>query len=363
MIYLKSLNIKEIDKVVTEEILGIQKSDSESKINFRSKQIARWVYNKYIDDPEKFTDISRQLREKIKQKFIFRSLYLYTYQVSKISSSIKFAFKTKDNEVVESILMKHPDRYTLCLSSQIGCNVGCIFCASGKDKLRRNLDTAEIVDQLFLVSEFIYGSEGKRITNIVFMGMGEPLLNYDNVLKAIDIFTSEWGFNLSKRNITLSTSGILKGIYKLIEDNVRVKLAFSLHSPFQDQREKLVPIAKKYKLNDILKALESYYSKTKRRITIEYVLLREINDSLEHAKALVDLLKNYSMKVFVNLIPYNSIGEVYLDERLLEEPELKRIKDFEEIVKKNFEVSIRWSLGRDIDGACGQLRRKIIQLT
>ncbi|MEN3014910.1 MAG: 23S rRNA (adenine(2503)-C(2))-methyltransferase RlmN [bacterium] len=354
--YLKGLTLDELDKIIC-RILGTEQS---SKPNFRTLQLLKWIYSKYQDDPCLFTDLSKDLRQKIAQNFKLRSLELVEYQNSKISESIKFAYKTFDGEIVESVLMKHPDRYTLCISSQVGCNVGCIFCASGAMGLKRNLHVHEIVEQFFLSQKFIYEKEGKRISNIVFMGMGEPLINYHNVVKAIVIFNSPWGFNISKRNITLSTSGIEKRIYDLVRDGVRVKLALSLHSPFQEQREKLIPTAKKYDINSLLKAVENYYQNTKKRITIEYILLKDINDTVEHAKKLVSLLKQYSMKVLINLIPYNSIGNVYFEDKLLEEPDISRIQRFQNIIKEHFEVSVRWSLGRDIDAACGQLRRKIL---
>lgn len=359
--FLKGLNISELDRFLTQNILGQESSKSNGKkINYRTKQILKWVYSKFQDDPNLFSDISKEIRKQIAQKINFRSLELVEYKISQVSDSIKFAFRTLDNEIVESVLMKHPGRYTVCVSTQVGCNVGCIFCASGMFGLKRNLESHEIVEQLFLIQKFVFERENKRISNVVFMGMGEPLVNYNNVLKAIEIFTSDWGFNISKRNITLSTSGILPRMYDLIKDNVRVKLALSLHSPFQKEREKLIPIAKRYHIDEVLKALENYYLNTKRRVTIEYILLRKINDSVSHAKELVRILKRYNMRVLINLIPYNNIGDVYFEGILLEEPEISRIREFYSILKEHFEVSIRWSLGRDIDGACGQLRRKIM---
>lgn len=364
-LFLKNFNIEELNKLVLEILEGKNISDSQldnSKISYRTKQITKWLYSKYEDNIYFFTDLSKTHREKLQQNFITRVLEIADIKESKISNSIKFALKTIDNDIIESVLMKHPDRYTLCISSQVGCNVGCVFCASGMFGLKRNLETYEIVEQLFLVQKFIFEKEGKKISNIVFMGMGEPLINYKNVIKALEIFTNSWGFNISKRNITISTSGILPRMYDLVRDGIRVKLALSLHSPFQEQREKLIPIAKKYHINDLLQALEYYYLNTKRRVTIEYILIKNVNDTTSHAKELVKLLRNYNMKVWVNLIPYNRIGDIYLGDVLLEEPDLYRIKQFEEIVRDYCEVSVRWSLGRDIDAACGQLRRKTISL-
>ncbi|MFN3995464.1 MAG: 23S rRNA (adenine(2503)-C(2))-methyltransferase RlmN [bacterium] len=353
-IFIKGLDIKELNFFLS-DFFGF----SRESLNFRTKQVLKWIYAKYEDNPENFTDISKEFRKKLKENFCFRSLDLVEYKISSKGDSIKFAFKTFDEEIVESVLMKHPDRYTVCVSSQVGCNVGCIFCASGMFGLKRNLEVYEIVDQLFLIQKFVWEKENKRVSNVVFMGMGEPLVNYKNVLKTIEIFTSDWGFAISKRNITLSTSGIVPKIYELANEQLRVKLALSLHSPFQEEREKIIPTAKVYKIEDLLKALEYYYLKTKRRVTVEYILLEGVNDSPQHAQELVKLLKRYDMKVWVNLIPYNSIGDVYFEGKLLKEPSMEVIERFENIVKKHFEVSVRWSLGRDIDGACGQLRRRI----
>lgn len=355
--FIKGLDIKELNFFLS-SLLGF----SVDSLNFRTKQVLRWVYSKFEDNPENFTDISKDFRKRLKESFCFRALDLVEYKISSKGDSIKFAFRTFDGEIVESVLMKHPDRYTVCISSQVGCNVGCIFCASGMFGLKRNLEVYEIVEQLFLIQKFVWERENRRVSNVVFMGMGEPLVNYKNVLKSLEIFTSDWGFGISKRNITLSTSGMVPKIYDLVNDGVRVKLALSLHSPFQEEREKIIPTAKVYKIENLLKALEYYYLRTKRRITIEYILLEGVNDSLKHAQELVKILKKYNMKVWVNLIPYNSIGDVYFEDRLLKEPSIKVIENFENIIREHFEVSVRWSLGRDIGGACGQLRRRIKSL-
>ena len=325
---------------------------------YRVDQIFNWIYKRFENNIDNFSDLSKHFRESLKSNFKINSLELFDLKFSKNGDSIKFLFKTMDNEYIESVLMMHPERYTVCLSTQVGCNVRCVFCASGINGLKRNLNLSEIIDQFFLIQKFVYTKYNKRISNIVYMGMGEPLFNYGNLVKSLELFTCDKAFNISNRNITVSTSGVVDKIYQLADENFRVKLAISLHSPFEDKRIMLIPSAKKYKISEILKSAEYYFLKTKRRITIEYILLKNINDSLNDAKELVKLLKNYNFKVFINLIPYNSIGEVFVNGILLEQSDVKDIEKFRDYIKDHFEVNVRWSLGRDIEAACGQLRRK-----
>jgi len=358
--YLKNYTYSELKDLLKDILAKDDSNLKENFFNYRVDQIFNWIYKKYEDKIDNFSDLSKNFREFLKNNFEINSLKIYDIKLSKYNDSIKFLFKTSDNEYIESVLMKHPQRYTVCLSTQIGCNVKCIFCASGINGIKRNLNLAEIIDQLFLIQKYIYMREKMRITNIVYMGMGEPLFNYENLVKSLDIFTHDKAFNISNRNITVSTSGVVDKIYELAEEKFRVKLAISLHSPFENKRQKLIPLAKKYKIHQILKAAEYYFLKTKRRITIEYILLKNITDTLEDAKELVNVLKNYNFKVFINLIPYNSIGNVYLDNVLLEQSDNESIIQFYNYIKKYFEVNVRWSLGRDINAACGQLRRQLI---
>jgi len=358
--YLKNYTYSELKDLLKNILARDDSNLKENFFNYRVDQIFNWIYKKYEDKIDNFSDLSKNFREFLKNNFEINSLKIYDIKLSKYNDSIKFLFRTSDNEYIESVLMKHPQRYTVCLSTQIGCNVKCIFCASGINGIKRNLNLAEIIDQLFLIQKYIYMKEKMRITNIVYMGMGEPLFNYENVVKSLDIFTHDKAFNISNRNITISTSGVVDKIYELAEEKFRVKLAISLHSPFENKRQKLIPLARKYKIPQILKAAEYYFLKTKRRITIEYILLKNITDTLEDAKELVNILKNYNFKVFINLIPYNSIGNVYLDNVLLEQSDNESIIQFYNYIKKYFEVNIRWSLGRDINAACGQLRRQLI---
>jgi 23S rRNA (adenine2503-C2)-methyltransferase len=358
--YLKNYTYIELKDLLKNILAKDGNNLRENFFNYRVDQIFNWIYKKYEDKIDNFSDLSKNFREFLKNNFEINSLKIYDIKLSKYNDSIKFLFRTFDNEYIESVLMKHPQRYTVCLSTQVGCNVKCIFCASGINGIKRNLNLAEIIDQLFLIQKYIYMKEKMRITNIVYMGMGEPLFNYENLVKSLDIFTHDKAFNISNRNITVSTSGVVDKIYELAEEKFRVKLAISLHSPFENKRQKLIPLAKKYKIPQILKAAEYYFLRTKRRITIEYILLKNITDTLEDAKELVNILKNYNFKVFINLIPYNSIGNVYLDNVLLEQSDNETIIQFYNYIKKYFEVNVRWSLGRDINAACGQLRRQLI---
>jgi 23S rRNA (adenine2503-C2)-methyltransferase len=358
--YLKDCTYSQLKDLLKNILAKEDNNIKENFFNYRVDQIFNWIYKKYEDKIDNFSDLSKNFREFLKNNFEINSLKIYDIKLSKYNDSIKFLFKTTDNEYIESVLMKHPQRYTVCLSTQVGCNVRCIFCASGINGIKRNLNLAEIIDQLFLIQKYIYMKEKIRITNIVYMGMGEPLFNYENLIKSLEIFTHDKAFNISNRNITVSTSGVVDKIYELAEEKFRVKLAISLHSPFDNKRQKLIPLAKKYKIHQILKAAEYYFLKTKRRITIEYILLKNITDTLEDAKELVNILKNYNFKVFINLIPYNSIGNIYLDNVLLEQSDNESIIQFYNYIKKYFEVNVRWSLGRDINAACGQLRRQLI---
>lgn len=334
-----------------EELVKFFKGLNEPK--YRATQVFNWLYKKRVIDPLRYTDISLPLREKLKPLFK-RNLTLVHRLDSKDGSS-KFAFLTLDGSVVESVLMRHvkhgKKRYTVCLSSQVGCPIGCRFCASGKS-FKRSLRASEIVEQLWAVQEYLDSTEGTRVSNIVFMGMGEPLLNYDNVVKAIRIITHDAGLNISSRSITVSTVGIPSKILALSKDAPRVKLAISLHAPNDEIRRKLIPIAKLYTIEEIIDATYRYYLTTKRRVTIEYVMLNGVNDSEDDAKALVKLVKR--IKPLVNLIPYNPVPNVPF-----KRPPLHRIRRFAEIVSQHLEVSIRFSFGEDIRAACGQLRAEL----
>lgn len=346
MINLKNLNYKELENFVTER--GWQK--------FRAKQISKWLYNKKVESFDQMTDLSKEIRKSLEESCEINSLQLITYQQSKIDGSIKFLWKLKDGNTIETVLINEKDHKTLCVSTQVGCAVGCKFCYTTKDGLIRNLETAEIVDQYINVQRFLGDSEENRISNIVYMGMGEPLANYENVKKSVQIFTHPDMCKLSHRKITISSSGILHQIKRMYEDKEfpEVKLAVSLNASYQSQRAFLMPISQTNTMEDLLQLLRSIPLKPGWRITLEYVLIKNVNDTVEDAKRLVKLLKKDKHRFKVNLIPFNPYPESDF-----ERPEEDRVLAFEKILwDNNIATFIRWSKGRDIDAACGQLRKK-----
>ncbi|MBN2479562.1 MAG: 23S rRNA (adenine(2503)-C(2))-methyltransferase RlmN [Parachlamydiales bacterium] len=315
---------------------------------FRLKQIHDWIFSKYVKTFDEMTNLGLDLREKLKKNFHLYSLKLKTIQESKDEQTKKYLFELKDGSLIESVLILSETRKTLCISSQVGCIVKCTFCASGKNGFFRNLEVFEILEQIVLVSNDIQD----RLTNIVFMGMGEPLLNLDNVLSSIDIMSSDKGFNISKRKISISTVGIVEGIEKLKEKNYQINLCLSLHAPDDSIRRQIIPYAKKYKLEDILKSLQDYFLVTKRDIAFEYILIENVNDDIDHAKKLYELIKNFQCSI--NLIPYNPIPNLNY-----KRPSHQRILAFKSFLEKmNLNVTQRYTKGDDISAACGQLAIK-----
>jgi 23S rRNA (adenine2503-C2)-methyltransferase len=346
MINLKNFNFKELENFVVEN--GWPK--------FRAKQIAKWLYNKKVESFDQMTDLSKEIRQTLKEKCEINSLKLLTYQQSKIDGSIKFLWQLKDGNTIETVLINEKNHKTLCVSTQVGCAVGCKFCYTTKDGLIRNLETAEIVDQYINVQRFLGDEEENRISNIVYMGMGEPLANYDNVKKSVQIFTHPDMCKLSHRKITISSSGILHQIKRMFEDKdfPQVKLAVSLNASHQSQRSYLMPISQTNTLEDLMDLLRKLPLKPGWRITLEYVLIKNVNDTVEDAKRLVNLIKKDKHRFKVNLIPFNPYpGSDF------ERPEESRVLAFEKVLwDNNIATFIRWSKGRDIDAACGQLRKK-----
>lgn len=349
MINLKNLNFKELENFVIER--GWQK--------FRAKQIAKWLYTKKVSSYDEMTDLSKDIRNYLKENTEFNALELITYQQSKIDGSVKFLWRLKDGNTIETVLIKEKDHWTLCVSTQVGCAVGCRFCYTTKDGLIRNLTTAEIVQQYIDVQRFLGEGEENRISNIVYMGMGEPLANYENTKKSVQIFTHPDMCKLSHRKITISSSGILHQIRRMYEDKEfpEVKLAISLNASHQNQRQFLMPISQTNTLQDLMELLRNIPLKPGWRITLEYVLIKGVNDTPEDAKRLVDLLKKDKHRFKVNLIPFNPFpGSPF------ERPDEERVYRFEKILwDNNIATFIRWSKGRDIDAACGQLRKKHLE--
>lgn len=311
---------------------------------FRGTQVYESLYKKRLTSFDEMTNISKELRNKLKEDFSFYKIKLLITQ--KGDNVNKYLFELEDGNKIESVLMFHDYGTSICVSSQVGCNMGCTFCESGRLKKVRNLLAYEIVEQILLIEEEIK----KKITHVVVMGIGEPFDNYDNVLRFVKIINCNKGIDLGSRHITISTCGIIPGIKKYMEEEGQVNLAISLHAPNDELRKKIMPIAKIYQLDDLMNAIKEYIKRTNRRVTFEYIMLDGINDSEKEAKELVKLLKG--INCYVNLIPYNETENIGF----------KRSKEwkilaFYDILKSNkVNTTIRKEFGGSVDAACGQLR-------
>ena len=314
---------------------------------YRTSQIFKWLYKTGVKSFDEMTDLGKDLREKLKNKFHLTKLVLLDSKQSLVDGTIKYLFKLEDSSTIESVFILEGKRVTLCLSSQIGCKFGCSFCASAPFGFVRNLKASEILDEVI----FIKGhNKGSTITNIVFMGIGEPLDNYDNVMKAIRTLNDEDSFYIGARKITVSTCGIIPGIERLSNEKLQIELSVSLHSADDKVRSGLLPINKKYPLADLITACKAYIKKTNRIITFEYVLIKDKNVSGENAAKLARLLKGMPCKI--NTISYNQIRA-----KGYEAPTPEEVKHFLSILKKRgYNVTHRKSKGEDIDAGCGQLR-------
>jgi len=339
MITLAGLKLEEIEQIITE--LGGSK--------YRAKQVHDWIYIKSVNSIDDMTNLSKDFREKLKEVATISDTKIKRKQVSS-DGTIKYLVEYSDGECVETVLMRFDNRanLTACVSSQAGCAVNCSFCATGKRGFVRNLTYKEIIEQVLTIQR----DTGLKITNIVFMGQGEPLLNLDNVLKALEIFNTD--FQIGARRITISTSGIIPKIDELAEKNLQSTLALSLHAPNHEIRAKLMPIENKYNIDDLKKALKNYIEKVGRRITIEYILIKGLNDSIQCAKELATYLRD--IKCNINLIPYNSV-----DDTEYKKPSNDSIMKFKCLLEHSGKkVTVRLERGADIDAACGQLRGKVI---
>ena len=311
---------------------------------FHGEQLYKWMYQKKILDTNKMTNVPEKLKKIIYNDYSLNLLKTEKRFKSNNEDTIKYLFRTLDDKLIESVSMIDKGRHTLCISSQIGCSVNCDFCATAKMGIIRNLDCGEILEQLIIIAN----ERHKSITNIVFMGMGEPFLNYKNVIKSCEIMNDSMAFNLSSKKITISTSGILTKIKQFINEKHKYKLAISLNASNNNDRDKLIPINKKWPIEEILSTLKQYKFKKYRPIMFEYVLIEGVNDSEENAIELSQLLKNFNCKI--NIIPYNETKENYKRSSRIDKfvNQLNRINS-------NYQVLIRWSKGQDIDAACGQL--------
>lgn len=326
--------------------------ESRGEKAFRARQVHEWLWQKGARSFDTMSNLSKPLREKLKEDFDFNSLRVDLRQESK-DTTIKIRFKTYDGYFVEGVLIPADDRLTACVSSQVGCSLTCSFCATGKMGRKRNLHFDEIFDQVVMLNEEAEKNFGRKITNIVFMGMGEPLLNYAQVLKAIERITAPDGFAMSPRRITVSTAGIAKMIRKLGDDEVKFRLALSLHAANDKKRNEIMPINEQNNLESLMAALNYFYEKTGNRISFEYILFDKFNDQVEDARQLIKLCKQVP-NVRVNLIEYNTVEGVSFHKS--KEDRAQFFCDY--LNNHGVNATLRRSRGKDIDAACGQLANK-----
>lgn len=335
---IKSLNQKELTEFI--ESLGEK--------GFRAKQIYQWIHEKQVDSFEEMTNISKKFIETLEENAYLTSLKKEEVQISKLDGTRKYLFLLEDGNVIESVLMRYKHGNSVCISSQVGCRMGCRFCASTLDGLVRGLTAGEMLDQIYQIGKDI----GERISNVVVMGTGEPLDNYENLLKFIELLTDEKGLNISQRNLTVSTCGIVPKMRELADEKLSITLALSLHASNQAKRLELMPVANKYDIQEVIDACKYYFDVTGRRITFEYSLVGGVNDTDQDARELSQLIKG--INCHVNLIPVNPIKE-----RDYVQSNAKVIEAFKnKLEKAGINVTVRREMGRDIDGACGQLRKR-----
>lgn len=318
---------------------------------FRAKQVYDWMHVKLVRDFDEMTNLSKTFRAQCKERYEYTALKLLQEQTSGIDGTKKFLFGLSDGNMVESVWMRYKHGNSVCISSQVGCRMGCRFCASTLDGLERSLLPSEMLDQIYAITQLT----GERVSNVVVMGIGEPMDNYDNLLKFIHLLTDENGLHISQRNLTVSTCGLVPRMRQLAEEKLQITLALSLHATTDEKRKRLMPIANKYSIAELMDACHYYFEQTGRRITFEYSLVGGVNDTDTDAKELVALAA--PLCCHVNLIPVNPIKE-----RDFVQSETARIQAFKNKLEKNrINVTIRREMGRDIDGACGQLRRKNLE--
>ena len=335
---IKSLTLEEL----TQEIKGL------GDPAFRAKQLYEWMHVRMAGDYDDMSNIPKALKEKCREHFEYTSLKQVRMQESALDGTRKFLFGLADGNVIESVWMEYRFGVSVCISSQVGCRMGCRFCASTLDGLERNLRPSEMLDQIYAMSRIL----GKKVSRVVVMGSGEPMDNYDNLLRFIQLLTDENGLNMGQRNLTVSTCGIVPRIRQLAEQHLQINLALSLHASNDAKRKQLMPIANEYSLTEVMDACRYYFDQTGRQLTFEYALVGGVNDTEEDAAELIRLLKD--LNCIVNLIPVNPIKE-----RNYTETGHSQVVAFKnKLEKSRINVTIRREMGRDIDGACGQLRRR-----
>lgn len=332
--------------------LTYQEMESEFKAmglpSFRAKQVFSWIHEKQATSFQEMTNLSKDLRKKLEETYEFHNCKMVRRLESKIDGTIKYLYELYDGEIIESVLMKYRYGYSVCVSTQVGCNMKCSFCASTIDGCVRSLSAGEILDQVYAAIR----DTGERISNVVLMGMGEPFMNYDNVIRFLTLITDERGVGLGARHITISTCGIVPKIYELMKRNPQYTLSISLHAPNNNIRTKIMPVNRKWDIDELLKACREYTEKTSRRISFEYAMIHGVNDTDDCAYELADRLSG--MLCHVNLIPANEVRE-----NDYERSSQERLRAFAACLEsRGIATTIRRTLGPDIDASCGQLRRK-----
>lgn len=316
--------------------------------SFRARQLYEWMHVKLVERYEEMTNIPHKLIDQCRERYTYTVLKKIRMQESKLDGTRKYLFELADGNTVESVWMRYKHGNSVCISSQVGCRMGCRFCASTLDGLERNLLPSEMLEQIYAITRHT----GERVSNVVVMGTGEPMDNFDNLLQFITLLTDENGLHISQRNITVSTCGIVPRMYQLADRRLQITLALSLHAATNEKRRELMPVADRYSLEELMEVCACYFEQTGRRITFEYSLVKDVNDTIEDAEQLIRLIKG--LNCHVNLIPVNPIKE-----RDYIQSERRAVEQFKGYLEKNgINATVRREMGRDIDGACGQLRRR-----
>ena len=334
---IRSLDLREMQQLV-------ERMEEKS---FRGKQLFQWVHGHQVSSWDEMSNLSVKFREKLAGEFVLNPLHIEKKQLSKKKDTAKYLFKLPDGNYIESVWMKYHHGNSVCISSQVGCRMGCTFCASTLSGLARNLSAGEMLSQIYEIQR----ETGERVSNVIVMGMGEPLDNYDNLIRFVKLLSDQDGIRISQRNITVSTCGLVDGIRKLMKEKLQITLAISLHAPNDDIRQQTMPVARRYSMDELLLACRDYFQETKRRITFEYSMIRGVNDSAEQAVELAGRLRG--LNCHINLIPLNEVKE-----RSCSRSRQADIERFKKILEKQgMNVTIRREMGSDIDAACGQLRQ------
>ena len=346
---MENINRKDIKSLTLSQLK--EEMEALGEKSFRAGQLYEWMHGKLAEGYEEMTNIPRRLIEQCALRYDYTTLKTVQMQESRLDGTRKYLFALSDGNLVESVWMRYKHGNAVCISSQVGCRMGCRFCASTLDGLERNLLPSEMLEQIYAITR----QTGERVSNVVVMGTGEPMDNFDNLLQFIMLLTDENGLHISQRNITVSTCGIVPRMYQLADRQLQITLALSLHAATDEKRRELMPVANRYSLQELMEACTYYFEKTGRRITFEYSLVKDVNDTNEDVMQLTKLIKG--LNCHVNLIPVNPIRE-----RDYVQSERHAVESFKNKLEKNgINVTIRREMGRDIDGACGQLRRRYIE--